>query len=346
MSVDGVPLALELAAATTRLLSLGPDELNFIARLDPEHANLRAALRWAVSYEQTESALYAATALFQFWERRGHFQEGSGWLEAALARADASNVPAALRAAALNALAFLYWRGGAADRAEPVAREALAISRAARCAPELAHSLLNLGMTAFLHHQFVRAEACLEESIGYARDAGRTTVHSVALAFLGRVLLMSTEAVPDRAVEVIRQSLALARSGQSRYASAHALSTWGDLLWAQDNCAGAPRLEGRADRCFGSGGCTRCCWSPGAHGGCARALFTREEATWVFGAADALHSAIGMQLRRGDGVDLAHYAQFEQQQALRQKFPSAWLAGHAATSREAVARAIQYTQAM
>jgi hypothetical protein len=51
-----------------------------------------------------------------------------------------------------------------------------------------------------------------------------------------------------------------------------------------------------------------------------------------------------MQLRQSEHVDHAHFVQYEQQQSLWQAFPHAWLAGHAVPTREAVAKAIQYTQ--
>src|SRR5205807_4222962 len=101
----------------------GPEEISSLDRLEMEHDNIRAALRWALSHDHAGAALVCSAALFRFWERRGHFQEGCAWLEEALGGApDAS---AGDRGWALNALAFLYWRCGDYERARPLAREAL-----------------------------------------------------------------------------------------------------------------------------------------------------------------------------------------------------------------------------
>src|SRR5205085_10258731 len=125
----------------------GPEEISSLDRLEMEHDNIRAALRWALSHDHAGAALVCSAALFRFWERRGHFQEGCAWLEAALGGApDAS---AGDRGWALNALAFLYWRCGDYERARPLAREALDVTRESGQSLEIARSLLNIGMIAY-----------------------------------------------------------------------------------------------------------------------------------------------------------------------------------------------------
>jgi predicted ATPase/transcriptional regulator with XRE-family HTH domain len=79
----------------------GPDEIAALDRLEAEHDNLRAALRWALTHQDNEAALRSAAALFPLWERRGHFQEGREWLDQALAAA--GDGPAWYRGRALNA---------------------------------------------------------------------------------------------------------------------------------------------------------------------------------------------------------------------------------------------------
>ena len=141
----------------------GPDEIPSLDRLEVEHDNLRVALRWALNHQDSHTALRASAALFRFWERRGHFQEGCAWLEQALA--SAAGAPARDRAQALNALANLWWRGGDAEHAEPIAAEALAVSRADGNTRGVAWALLNLGMSAYLRHAHDLAVARLEESV-------------------------------------------------------------------------------------------------------------------------------------------------------------------------------------
>jgi alkylation response protein AidB-like acyl-CoA dehydrogenase len=61
---------------------------------------------WAGQVGDTTSLLRLVTAVAPFWQVRGHFAEGTRWLDAALA--GAARAPAALRAAAL------HWAGNLA----------------------------------------------------------------------------------------------------------------------------------------------------------------------------------------------------------------------------------------
>ena len=81
--------------------------------LDVEHDNLRAALSSGLA-DDPAVALQLAVSLWRFWLARGHFAEGSRWLEATLAAAP-ERTP--LRARALLAAAAMEVRRG-----DPTAR--------------------------------------------------------------------------------------------------------------------------------------------------------------------------------------------------------------------------------
>jgi predicted ATPase/class 3 adenylate cyclase len=63
----------------------GPDQLEWLERLEVEHDNMRAALTWASERKVVEVALRLGGALRWFWMARGYHSEGRRWLEEALA---------------------------------------------------------------------------------------------------------------------------------------------------------------------------------------------------------------------------------------------------------------------
>ena len=152
---------------------------------------------------------------------------------------DAATVPVRVRCGALNALAFLYWRGGEADRATPVAEQALAASREDGHTRGVAQALVNLGMAAYLQHDYPTAITCLEQSIPIAREAEAMPLASVGLSFLGRTLFWVSGASNPRVLSLLEEGLAVARAAHSHYAAGHALATLGDVRWAQGEALAA-----------------------------------------------------------------------------------------------------------
>src|SRR5438552_3899891 len=78
----------------------GPQQITWIARLEAEQENLRAALARLIKHEEAELALRLCGALSWFWYLCGYWSEGRRWLEGALRLAQAGGETAA-RARAL-----------------------------------------------------------------------------------------------------------------------------------------------------------------------------------------------------------------------------------------------------
>ena len=62
----------------------GREQLNWLKRLDNEHDNLLAALRWAAEGE-ANTLLHLAASLGRYWSTRVYVSEGRKWLSQALA---------------------------------------------------------------------------------------------------------------------------------------------------------------------------------------------------------------------------------------------------------------------
>jgi non-specific serine/threonine protein kinase len=63
-------------------------DLGWLARLEAEHDNLRAALAWCMDHDP-QTGLRLAGSLLRFWYLRASFSEGSRWLARVLDAADA-----------------------------------------------------------------------------------------------------------------------------------------------------------------------------------------------------------------------------------------------------------------
>ena len=96
----------------------GAEQLAWLARLETEHDNLRAALKWALSAgpeggQALEAGQRLAGSLARFWYLRGYWREGREWLEQLLARGPAGEpalaAPDCAQAARAKALMGAGW---------------------------------------------------------------------------------------------------------------------------------------------------------------------------------------------------------------------------------------------
>jgi non-specific serine/threonine protein kinase len=158
------------AQAATAELS-GAEQGIWLARLEREHDNLRAALSWARE-QQDDRGLRLAAALCRFWNMRGYLREGREWLERAL---DATGpTPAGLRAAALKGAGNLALSQGEYGQAAALCEAALALFRAHADVQGMADSLTTLGIVADRQGDYGRAAALFERAVVLARERGDT----------------------------------------------------------------------------------------------------------------------------------------------------------------------------
>jgi predicted ATPase len=147
----------------------GPEDMEWLERLEAEHDNLRAALSWALGGEDSELDLRLASALSLFWEARGHFNEGVRWFEEALAKGGATASSA--RARALNGLGGILRTQGILERAEACSEEALVLCEELAYPEGIANSLAQLGLIAEFRNDAARATTLLEESMTVAQQS-------------------------------------------------------------------------------------------------------------------------------------------------------------------------------
>jgi predicted ATPase/class 3 adenylate cyclase len=117
-----------LALAEAAELELTLRDQGWLGRLEREHDNVRAALRWMIDTGEAEPGLRIAGALWRFWRLRGHMAEGRRWTDELLAL-PAAAARTAGRAKGLSAAGSLaYWLRDMESVREPY-EESLAICR-------------------------------------------------------------------------------------------------------------------------------------------------------------------------------------------------------------------------
>jgi len=161
----------------------GEGEAEWLERLVRDHENLRAALDWAESRPDAETALRIAAAMWRFWQLSARLAEGRARLERVLALPGA-DVHEAPRVRALGALGgILYWQGdyeAMRDRYE----QAVDIAREVGQPRLLARALFDLSFAPMTTRNFELAEPLLTEAIARAPEDDRL-LQAEARAFLG-----------------------------------------------------------------------------------------------------------------------------------------------------------------
>jgi predicted ATPase/DNA-binding SARP family transcriptional activator/DNA-binding CsgD family transcriptional regulator len=186
----------------------GPEDVEWLERLEVEHYNMRAALSWALEQGVDEVALRLAGALGWFWEAHGHFSEGRRWLEEALAQDDQASIAA--RVKALDPLSVLVSGQQDLDRGEALAQEGLKLSEQAGLGgAEAAMFLRTFGWIAMVRGDYARMNEVFEESLGLSRDADDKW--GIAYSLLGLGTALSSLDDRERGKELYQEGIGLAR---------------------------------------------------------------------------------------------------------------------------------------
>ncbi len=241
----------------------GPEQARALERLDTQHDNARAALRWALETASVDVSLRLTSGLHAFWDVRGHHREGHAFLEAALALPGAKAATAsyaetlfgagwlecelgeydparahlenALRvwgalgqpakeAQALHGLGMISRELGNLDAAQAQFERAAAIQREQSERWGLATSLNNLGIVRLLRDDQAGARTYFQESLRLKEAIGDFQGAAYALANLG----LATEDAAERRA-LTERSLEMKRELGDRQGVANSLFNLGAL---------------------------------------------------------------------------------------------------------------------
>jgi predicted ATPase/DNA-binding CsgD family transcriptional regulator len=232
---------LALAETSEPKLKSG-EQLVWLARLEADHDNLRAALSRSLGTTGMGSdpavALRLAGALAWFWWMRGHFGEGRRWLNLALAAGN--EAPAAVRAKASRDAGTMAYAQGDFDQAVALQERSLTLWRQVGDTWGIAWALgsVSVARGRLNNRDDERSIAMLEQALALFRQLEDPWHMAWCLWMLAgsRVDPLSTQ----RVVTPLDEPLALFRQVGDAWGTGHVLGSlavlqmaWGNLTEAQ-----------------------------------------------------------------------------------------------------------------
>jgi predicted ATPase/DNA-binding SARP family transcriptional activator/Tfp pilus assembly protein PilF len=163
----------------------GSDQQLWFGKLDQDHDNLRAALRWLLINDRIAGARTCAS-LWRFWDARGHLSEGRRWLAEALA--DSDDLPAELRAKVLNGSGMLAWYQTDYAAARDQIEASYALRKTLGDKAGMAIALNNLGLMAWGRGDYDSAKTLFKDCLELDRESGDRIGSAYSLGNLGLVV--------------------------------------------------------------------------------------------------------------------------------------------------------------
>jgi predicted ATPase/DNA-binding CsgD family transcriptional regulator len=216
-----------------------PDDPPSLARLEAEHANLRAALTWLESTGQATECGRLTAALGWWWFIRGDLQEGRAWIERTLARNGALAVGPRIQLAI--ALGSILLAEGDPARAAALGTTALELAGAAGDPLASAQASMLLGAAANNDEDYARGAAFLTDALALARTVAdaRSSASLASVAFLNLGVAVHGQGNLAAAAAYAADALASARIGGSTRGQMIALIALGDAARDQGDHARA-----------------------------------------------------------------------------------------------------------
>jgi predicted ATPase/DNA-binding XRE family transcriptional regulator len=207
----------------------GPDQAEWLDRLEREHGNLRATIGRALSAGETETATRLGWALWVFWWLRGYQREGRRWMEMLLEY----DLPANLRAIALAVVGHMDFTQGDYESSESYLQESLEIAKRVGDKVRAALAVYILGLLALNGQETEAARLRLEEALCLYLEIGDGQMVSSVRSHLGVLLLIQGDL--DGATAMMEEGLGLARKLGDPLGISNALYNLAQIAQARGN---------------------------------------------------------------------------------------------------------------
>lgn len=202
----------------------GPDQVQWLLRLDAEHDNIRTALAWAVDHCH-EQGMRLASALWRYWATHGLLTEGHTWLCRFLD--SPAHAGESVRAKAFSSLGNLSLDLGDYHAASEAYQKALTAWERLEHAPGIAGALNGQGLVDWYRGDYESARRRHEQSLELRRKIGDRHGEGNSLTNLGNAVKDSGD--PHTARELHQQALAIRRSLGHRVGVGYSYLNLGDV---------------------------------------------------------------------------------------------------------------------
>jgi DNA-binding CsgD family transcriptional regulator len=321
----------------------GAESRLWLERLELEHDDLRAALRWAADTSARETELRLVAALWWFWLRHDHMSEGRRWLEEALERADPS-AHRAVRAKLLCGAGFLAFSQISHHAARSRLEESAKICREIRDRRGLAHALAFLSLVMAHQGELAPARLLAGESVRLFREEVEDRWGlGGALTILG--IVAEAQGDYDQAFSLFEESAALLRELGDRWYHSIPLRHLGVVASRWGDHALAERLykESLSSlRELGEMLLISLCFEELAGVACAQGEHSRAARLW--GAEETICEAIGSTVRALYRADHERDVAIVRADLGEEAFEAAWAQGRAMAPERAIEYALSNEQ--
>jgi predicted ATPase/transcriptional regulator with XRE-family HTH domain len=186
---------------------MGAEAEDWLGRLESDHDNFRAALRWALDEGEHEIALGLAGALGRFWSLYGYLSEGRRWLDEVMSRRSAAATRD--RARVFQWAAALARKQDSYEEARDLYGSSLILYRELEDMAGTAEVLEHLSMLHVLQGNYDAGLRLAEEAREMGRKLGDQYRETRALYMLAGGVIYSGDIARGEATA--REALALAR---------------------------------------------------------------------------------------------------------------------------------------
>jgi len=319
----------------------GRAQAAWLARLDAELDNLRAALAWFNAAGEPTNVLRLLSAIYPYLAVRPYHAEVRGWLEPALR--DAPNASTAVRVEALYVAASTTSFLGDGPAAVAYAEEGLALARELGDPFALGRAHFAAGIAWAFSDDVARAAAAYEEAVSLLRTTGVTSWEAMALSELGDTRLMTGDVA--EAVLLLDEALALHRRIEFPLGIALTLAERAHAARMQGDQVLAARLFAESIAVAAEIGSERLLGAVAGLAGVALALGQPERAARLLGAVATAGDTSGVG-RIGHAAHTKRIAKELEARLPEPVFVAAWEAGGQLLFADALADALALTSSV